>query len=350
MDIRAKIVEMKYHPSLCSPLALHSIDVLSGALQSSGAFLLELSREDKMAISRWVSPKRTRSYPYARVYDTLGFTGKKVTVIPLIKDEGKDGDRDYLQYDTISLMSLLGVYVVISYYKDADVSGGYNNKITNQRFDVNHISSKLMEIKNSLSDALHWNLNQLETIHDVFRLAIDAYGAISNRLGIEMHSFADAEKRMADIVRSREAFIQLSRNNAQRAQMRESVTVQPQENLDGSKSIITITNLYGGEYYFTADEAFIEDDKLHLIEGKHTKYGKLPSMEDIKDGLLKMVLFSNLAEVRVDGQKYTPVPTLKLTSETPLRLDGNTDQLFQKLKNEASNNGFKVVINNDILD
>ncbi|MGC9043411.1 MAG: hypothetical protein ACP5KG_06100, partial [Myxococcota bacterium] len=75
--------------------------------------------------SWWVSPKRTRSYPDARVYDTLSFEGKKVTIIPIINDEGREGDRDFLQWDTISLMSLLGVYVIIGYYKNAEKSKRY---------------------------------------------------------------------------------------------------------------------------------------------------------------------------------------------------------------------------------
>lgn len=52
-----------------------------------------------LALSKWVSPKRTRSYPYARVYDTFDSgTNKVVTIIPLIKDEGINGDMDYLQF------------------------------------------------------------------------------------------------------------------------------------------------------------------------------------------------------------------------------------------------------------
>jgi hypothetical protein len=31
---------------------------------------------EKIAVSRWISPKRTRSYPYERVYDTLAFRKK----------------------------------------------------------------------------------------------------------------------------------------------------------------------------------------------------------------------------------------------------------------------------------
>ena len=43
------------------------------------------------ALSKWVSPKRTRSYPYSRVYDTFDCgAGKVATIIPLIKDEGRD--------------------------------------------------------------------------------------------------------------------------------------------------------------------------------------------------------------------------------------------------------------------
>ena len=38
------------------------------------------------ALSKWVSPKRTRSYPYSRVYDTFDCgAGKVATIIPLIK-------------------------------------------------------------------------------------------------------------------------------------------------------------------------------------------------------------------------------------------------------------------------
>jgi Mg-chelatase subunit ChlD len=71
--------------------------------KAPGAFLLANDKE-KIAVSRWISPKRTRSYPYERVYDTLAFDGKRVAVIPVVKDEGLGGERDFLQWDTISLL------------------------------------------------------------------------------------------------------------------------------------------------------------------------------------------------------------------------------------------------------
>ena len=79
-------------------------------LSKKETLCLDVDKENKVAMSWWVSAKRTRSYPYARVYSTLNFSGKKITIIPVVKDEGKQGDRDFLQWDTVSLMSLLGVY------------------------------------------------------------------------------------------------------------------------------------------------------------------------------------------------------------------------------------------------
>ncbi|KKR25601.1 MAG: hypothetical protein UT57_C0062G0005 [Microgenomates group bacterium GW2011_GWC1_39_7] len=100
MDILAKIKGIKYNPLLCRNLEVFAYKDLERALASCASFILNITKENKVAISWWVSAKRTRSYPYTRVYDTLGFSGKKITIIPVIKDEGKEGDRDFLQWDT----------------------------------------------------------------------------------------------------------------------------------------------------------------------------------------------------------------------------------------------------------
>src|SRR3990172_11987117 len=106
LKIDAKIENLKYDPSLCQQFKSLSIDeFLSGVAFENAAFLLSYNK-NIFAISHWVSPKRTRSYPYARVYDTMN-THTRITIIPFLKDEGKDGDRDFIQWDTVSLMSLL---------------------------------------------------------------------------------------------------------------------------------------------------------------------------------------------------------------------------------------------------
>jgi len=345
MDISANITGINYTPHLCRELQEYRIKDFEKVISKDSAFILKMNNTQQIAVSWWVSAKRTRSYPYARVYDTLGFAGKKVTIIPIFKDEGKEGDRDFLQWDTISLMSLLGVNVIISYYKVAMSSPRYKNKITNQRFDINQIKKELKKSLYYQSDALHWNLEQIEKVGQIGRKALNSYNKISADLGVEMHSGKTAEKRISELLKGKDNFMKLSRGLAQQAQKRESVTEQPKESLVGEKAILTIKNYLGGLYFFTADEASIQNKDILLIEAKHSRYNRLPSLEDIKDGLIKMLLFTNLKNVEIDGDKYNPKAILKLTTSKGFDLNKlNKRQLitYDLLNKEAKINGFKI--------
>ena len=86
-DITAHIENLSYRPLLGKPLETFSLEQISLALKKP-AFLLNYFDNTKYAISQWVSPKRTRSYPYVRVYDTLAFNGKRITLIPVMKMKG----------------------------------------------------------------------------------------------------------------------------------------------------------------------------------------------------------------------------------------------------------------------
>ena len=313
-NISAKIKGIKYTPLLCRKLHTFNFSELDQGLSKEATFILRTDDKNQIALSWWVSAKRTRSYPYARVYDSLSFAGKKVTIIPIVKDEGKKGDRDFLQWDTISLMSLLGVYVIIAYYNDATQSSRYDKKITEQRFDIDYLKGQIKKLLSYQSDALHWNLSQIDNIAEIGRKALDSYDKISQKVGVGMHSKKSAEKRILELKKGKDAFMALSRNLAEMAQKRESITVQPKEHLDGIKGTITITNYLGGNYYFTSDEVGLHSKDIHLIDAKHTKEDKLPALGDIKDGLLKMILFTNLEDVKIDGEKFTPIPILKLTT------------------------------------
>ncbi len=352
MKIHGEIKGIKYKLFLHKPLTRFPLENLDRALSEKASFILRVNEDNEFAVSWWVSPKRTRSYPYARVYDTLGFSGKKVTIIPVIKDEGKDGDRDFLQWDTISLMSLLGVYVIVGYYIQADRNPRYRNKITNQRFDTKYIKKEIQRLLSYQSDALHWNLEQIDKISHIADMAFNAYNKISKKLGVEMHSMKSAERRIKELHKGKEEFMKLSRKLAHKAQERESVTAQPKEYLAGIKGMITIKNYLGGYYYFTCDEVEIHGEDIYLIEGKHTTTGNLPSEGDIKDGLIKMILFTNLENVKVDGQKYNPVPVLKLTTNSRFNenlLSKSKRKLFNLLKEEAKYNGFKIKINDSFI-
>jgi len=350
VDVFAEINGIiKYKPLLCRKLDAFSFDDIDKALQKEASFILRVN-ENEIAVSWWVSPKRTRSYPYARVYDTLGFAGKKVTIIPIIKDEGKDGDRDFLQWDTVSLMSLLGVHVIVSYYVDASKSPNFKNKITNQRFNILHVKGEIDKLLYCQSDALHWNLSQLDNVSEISRTALQHYRNISRELGVEMHSWESVEKRIMQILKSKETFMRRSRETAEGAQKRERVTIQPKEHLTGVKATLTIKNYLGGVYYFTCDEVEIHGNNLYLIEGKHSKEKELPSLADIKDGLLRMMLFTNLKNVQIEGKNYNPIPILKLTTAKDFdTLHLENLKIIDLLKNEAQTNRFRLLVNDKFI-
>ncbi len=348
MEIYGEIKGVKYKPFLCKSLNIYAVSELDKALSERASFILRINSKNEIAVSWWVSPKRTRSYPYARVYDTLSFAGKKVTIIPVIKDEGRDGDRDFLQWDTISLMSLLGVYVIIGYYVQAEKNPRYANKITNQKFDMKYIKKEIQRLLSYQSDALHWNLEQIDNIPQIAERAFRFYRKISENLNVKMHSLDSARRRIEELHQGKARFMQLSRDLAHKAQIRESVTTQPKEYLTGNKAMITIKNYLGGYYYFTCDEVEIHGNELHLIEGKHTQTGILPSEGDIKDGLIKMILFTNLENVTMDGRKHNPVPVLRLTTGNEFKeslLSKAKAVFLNLLKKEARHNGFRIRIN-----
>lgn len=347
MDLLAKIKGIKYKPFLCRELEVFDFVNLEKALSFCASFILEIDKRNQIAISWWVSAKRTRSYPYARVYDTLNFSGKKITIIPVIKDEGRDGDRDFLQWDTVSLMSLLGVYVIIAYYDSAERSKRYRHKITNQRFDISYIQGEIKNILSYQSDALHWNLAHIEKTGQIGQKALSSYSNISKKLKVEMHSKQSAEKRINELLKGRNNFMKLSRVLAERAQKREKLIVQPKEKLSGEKAIITIQNYLGGFYYFTSDEIEVKKNRVFLIEGKHSKAKSLPTLMDIKDGLLKMILFANLGDVKIDNKDYNSKSVLKLSVEDGFD-SGNLNKIQREilslLNKEAKQNGFEVRI------
>jgi len=351
MNLRGEITGIKYSPFLGGSLLTYEASDMGMALENATSFVLSFPRGEKLAASWWVSPKRTRSYPYARVYDTLLFQGKKITIIPILKDEGADGDRDFLQWDTISLMSLFGVYVIISYYCSAEKNKQYSNKITKQRFDVEHIKTELTEILSYQSDALHWNLSQSEKVGDIGIMALRYYENLSKQLGVKMKSAGKALARITSITKNRQCFMEVSRKLASQAQNREVQAIQPKERLSGNKASLTITNYLGGNYYLTCDEARVENREIVIVESKHSQNAMLPSLADIKDALIKMMLFANLQKITLDNKSFSPRPVLKLTTNkefTPNLLSRSKREKFDLLLQEANANKFQLMVNEKI--
>ncbi|MBF0377445.1 MAG: hypothetical protein HQK72_08160 [Desulfamplus sp.] len=335
MNIFAEIEGIEYKIKL--PNNLQEIDFRNFDVNRMPVCCLIKGKKYNFAISKWVSPKRTRSYPFERVYNTLS-TSKKFTVIPIIKDEGSEGDRDFLQWDTVSLMSLLDVYVIFAYYNKAENHKTRKNKITNQEFNNEYIISKIDEIGNYHSSALHWNLKETkDSLPNLIEKVKNHYCEIGNKLNVKFHSSNGIDKFQKQFENGVNSFMETSREKAKEAQHREQSTLQPKEILEtATKATITIKNYLGGLYYLTTYEIQIKEDSLYLIEGKHSKHAKLPSISDIKDGLIKMILYSNLIKVSINNKYFKPVPTLKLTSS---KLIDKFDSTFSETQ---KNNFFEI--------
>jgi hypothetical protein len=346
-EILAEITGINYTPYLIKDL--EEFDEKSFNINRHPASCIVNIKKNRFAISKWISPKRTRSYPFERVYNTLGFS-KKITVIPVIKDEGENGDRDFVQWDTISLMSLLDVYVIPAYYNKAEINTKLKGKITNQEFNNKYVKNKINEISNYCSSALHWNLNEIKNnLLKIVNKVNNSYNKISKNTGIRMHNSIGIKRFRNDLLKDASEFMIASRNKAKDAQNREIMTRQPKEVLASlSKARITIKNYLGGYYYLTTDEIKIQKNNIFLIEGKHSNNQKLPSISDIKDGLLKMILYCNLSSVTYNDISLKHIPILSLTSTQLKEKISSNDSLkiisdFIKMNN--FNNSQKELIN-----
>jgi len=167
-----------------------------------------------------------------------------------------------------------------------------------------------------------------------------------------MHNHKSALKRIEKVMKDAITFRDYSRQLSKKAQYREGATIQPKKMIYGRKAIIDIKNYLGGIYHFTVDEVFLnfEASKMCLVEAKHSIFSPLPKEEDIKDGLLKMVLYTNLKDLYYDSEKQNKVkinqikPILRLTN-VGTQLTNEDYKLLKSLIEEANANHFEILIN-----
>lgn len=290
-------------------LDLDDIASYEGTLPNNFWFRIDT---ETYAVSKWKGPKRSRTYPYALVYNTL-MHKPRVTLIPFVKDEGANGDRDYIQWDTVQMMSFLGIYVILTYHNHA-VPSDRPGKITGHEIDRAYLCERLEELGDYVSDPMHWNNSELSLqLRNIAERSVSHYRRIERETGITLHSWTSIESRIADL----DDYKEKSRQYAESAQSRESSMVHASERVaHGTKATVTIQDDFEGKYYFTADEVFIFDGTAFLIEKKNTKPKKLPSASDIKDALVKLALFHHLDTIMEGGTRYPVRIVLGLTSES----------------------------------
>ncbi|MFN7216013.1 hypothetical protein [Microcystis sp.] len=231
-----------------------------------------------------------------------------MTIIPIIKDEGRDGDLDKLQYSTVSWMNLLNIYIVLGYYENAEKSQKTKqenkHKLTKQKFNNEFIKNQIKEILNYKQSALHWNKSLLEEkFTSTFQQALNSYKNISDNTGVFTHSQASMGQYLKAVMLDFEEFKNISLKGSKMASERESVTVHKHEYLvDGRKANFCIENYLGGTYYLAPDEILYIKDQYYIQESKNSTRKGLPDLTDIQDGLFKLILYSNIDSINLNNQ------------------------------------------------
>ena len=323
------------NPSKFSEYNISQFDV--NQAQACGLINLGMPGNN-LAFSKWVTPKRTRSYPFARIYNTFHLNTKKVTIIPIIKDEGAGTqNNDRINFITFSWMNLLNIYIILAWYEDAERKPNTTDRITNQILNSESVREKLLEVSRYQMTALHWNTTHFEKdFESIYLNAVAGYKKISREKNVAVHSptnhLQTLEKFKADSRFSLTSFKEATLPRSYEAAHRESVTTHILESLEeNTKGIFRISNYLGGQYHLTADEVYWEDDQLIIQESKNSSKGKLPSEDDIKDGLFKLILFANMEQVSIDERTNIQFATrLKLTGDLvgSLFLPCETDDIF----------------------
>lgn len=340
LSLEGFVRDVRYIPCL-SPEALNMYDITQFDVNQAQAYgLINLgTSENNLAFSKWVSPKRTRSYPFARIYNTYHLNTKKVTIIPIIKDEGAGTqNNDRINFITFSWMNLLNIYIILAWYEDAERKTGATDRITNQILNVESVREKLHEVSQYQMTALHWNTTHFQKdFESIYLNAVNGYKKISQEKNVAVHSpknhLQTLERFKVDGRFSLASFKEASLPRSSEAAHRESVTTHLLESLEkDTKSVFRISNYLGGQYYLTADEVYWEDDALVIQESKNSSRGQLPSENDIKDGLFKLILFANMEEVAVDRRANVEfITVLKLTGNLTgsLFLPSATEDIFK---------------------
>jgi hypothetical protein len=324
LSLKGFVRDVRYTPCL-GPDALNVYDITQFDVNEAQAYgLINLGvPENNIAFSKWVSPKRTRSYPFARIYNTYHLNTKKVTIIPIIKDEGAGTqNNDRINFITFSWMNLLNIYIILAWYEDAERKPGTTDRITDQILNAEGVQEKLREVSQYQMTALHWNTTHFEKdFEPIYLNAVAGYKKVSQEKNVAVHSpknhLQTLEKFKANGRFSLTCFKEATLPRSYEAAHRESLTTHILESLEeNAKGTFRISNYLGGQYYLTADEVYWNNNQLIIQESKNSSKGKLPSEDDIKDGLFKLILFANMEEVAVDERTDIQFITrLKLTGD-----------------------------------
>ena len=331
--------------------------------ENSTSFKSKIESE-VVAISVWTTPKRTKTYPFPRVYSTLGHDGKKITIIPVQASYGKHGDDNKLQPSTISWMSGLGVYVIVGVFtkakmrpkgkaaanaKEGKVSTQGEPVFTSFEFENDELLEQVKEIVSKCPKVEDWNQKQLVRIPSLLKIAIENNRRLGKELGVFVRSFKSLEKKLGVWNTDIPKFLLDCDKESEKAQHREFSSDQKLENVPGKKGKFNVNMGNSKTIFLTADSVSIDQKEkiIEILEGKHTTKGKFPDENDVLDALFKLMIFKK-SDITIDGMKYSKKLVCYL-SGTDVATDEEIKRKYQDLIIECKHNDIEFRFNDKTI-
>jgi hypothetical protein len=340
------IKNVSYAPQLNDDLMIFEYsDFHVNTVPSQG--IIQLPHE-QLSYSIWDSPSQFKSNPFARIYKTFHTANRRITIVPVLKDDGADGKLEYIQYSTLSWMNLANVYIVFAYFDKADrFEKGGQQKLVKQKLNNEIIKSQIERLIPYHSSAIHWNRGQFgDHFKTIYKKAVRAYDKISESTKIDMHPRdvkSDYINKMRMDCRKYEG---ISIDGLKSADIEKDRNLHENKYDEFPKSVFYLVDGYGGIYYLTAKAVWRSRDTYVIQETRFTRRGFLPALHHIQDGLFRLVFFGNIDALYRNGHQVKFQPRLSLLGSTvngTLYLPCN-DREFNAFVRKNSN----AISNNDL--
>lgn len=306
------IQNVSYQPQLNDDLAIYEFsdfDVNTSTMQG----VIKLPHEH-LGYSIWNSPIQTKSYPFARIYNTYKPASRRITIVPVLKDNGTDGTLEYIQYSTLSWMNLANIYIVFAYF---DKAVGFQNKLTEQKLNNDIIKSQIEKLMSYHSSAIHWNRSQFgDNFKSIYKKAIHAYEKISENTKTEIHPREiklDYINKMRMDCRKYEG---ISIDGLKRADIEKDRGLHKNRYEEAQKSVFYLIDGYGGVYYVTTKDVWRLRDAFIIQETRYSNKNFLPPIRQIQDGLFRLIFFGNIDVLYRNGHQVKFQPRLSLLGST----------------------------------
>ncbi|MHA1380565.1 MAG: hypothetical protein ACTSRG_19535 [Candidatus Helarchaeota archaeon] len=251
-------------------------------------------------IIKFTTPKRTRSFPFARVFDILFSNNRKIAMIPIAKDEREQ--VDFLGLETVAILNAFQVYVIISYYNDSEMKI-YKGivKPTNQSLDFEYCAEQLIEIDKNDYGVIEWNQKQVKNYANILKKAEESYKEIEIKLKMKKNTLPSVRNIPNHLKRIEEEgfeeYLKWRDRNKRVSQKSELSTIQPKEDVIQKHSGIPLDisfqdNLgfkYPLQFHTAPDETWFIENNIFFIEKKRNK-----SKPNIVESVFRDIIYKNL--------------------------------------------------------